>query len=149
MRSTSAEPDVRSAADASGTADMPAHAMAANMGREMRPATANMTREMRNACTAARRKVRSSTAHVRRKMRSAATDVRSTAAHMRSAATHVGCAAGVAAARVTAATRSWRREACAGRQTQGQADGGYADRNGSRRDHNVSCPNASVRACAR
>jgi hypothetical protein len=44
MRAASAEPDVGPAADASGAADMPAHAMTANVRREMWPAAANVTR---------------------------------------------------------------------------------------------------------
>ncbi len=129
MRAASADPDVRPTAEAAGAADMP-HAMAAEMGCEMRPTAAEVPREMRNASSTARCQVRPATANVRREMWPAATDMRCAAANMRGAA-RMSAAAGVTTA------RSWRRNSRAGRQTQGQADGGDARRNGSRLDHNI------------
>lgn len=95
---------------------------ATDMGRKMRPAATGMSRKMWPAAAAhVRGKMRPAAARVRGKMRSAA-------AHMRNTA-RMSTAAGMSA--------GWRRRAGGRCETQGQADAGDAQRNGSHHDHNV------------
>jgi len=91
----------------------------------MRPAATGMSRKMWPAAAA----------HVRGKMRSAAARMRNTA--------RMSTAAGMSA--------GWRRRAGGRCETQGQADAGDAQRNGSHHDHNVLSvgPHALARKNAR
>jgi len=94
---------------------------ATDVGRKMRPAATEMSRKMWPAAAHGRGKMRAAAARVRGKMRSAAARMRNTA--------RMSTAAGMSA--------GWRRRAGGRCETQGQADAGDTQRNGSHHDHNV------------